>query len=181
MRWAQAAALLPIPLWFIASALLAPAPAWRAEYREHQGFGGAGAVLHERELQRYWDKSNAAVPGGVSFRSFAARWDTCLTLREARDVPFMLAVDGDGRFAIDGEERLRAQSVKGQRATRGSNLRLEPGTHHLHVELEPRGWPSIALLASFDGRAPRAIGSGEIAPGVRTRPPLDGGDPCPDE
>jgi hypothetical protein len=135
-------------------------------------------VVHERELQRYWDKANAAVPGGLSFRSFAARWDTCITLDEARDVPFMLSADGTAAFAIDGAERLRAQSASGMRATRGESIHLETGTHHLHVELEPRGWPSIALLASFDGSPPRAIGSGRISDSVRTAAPSDAPDPC---
>jgi hypothetical protein len=179
-RWAAAVTLLPIPVWFIASALLAPTPAWRAEYRASADFSGAGAVVRERQLQRYWDKSNAAVPGGLSHRGFVARWDTCLTLRDAREIPFMLAADGNALFAIDGAERLRAQSTSGMRATRGESIRLEPGTHHLHVELEPRGWPSIALLASLDGSAPRSLGSGELGAGIRTAPPRDGPVPCPD-
>lgn len=179
LRWAAAVALLPIPVWFTAAALLAPAPAWRAEYRGSGDAGDAAVVVRERQLQRYWDKSNAAVPGGLSRRAFVARWDTCLTLREAREVPFMLVADGSARLAVDGAERLRAESSSGMRVTRGNSIRLEPGTHHLHVELEPRGWPSIALLASFDGSAPRAIGSGGLGAGIRTTPPRDGPVPCP--
>jgi hypothetical protein len=178
VRWAAAVALLPLPVWFIASASFAPSPAWRAEYRASADVAGAGVVVRERQLQRYWDKRNAAVPGGLSPRAFVARWDTCLTLREAREIPFMLAADGSARLEIDGTERLRAKSDGGMRATRGENIRLEPGIHHLHVELEPRGWPSIALLASFDGRAPRAIGSGGLGAGIRTTPPHDGSVPC---
>lgn len=178
-RWATAASLLPLPIWFVASALLAPAPVWRVEYRESADFSGAGAVVHERELQRYWDKSNRRVPGGLSSSSFAARWDACLALREAREIPFLLAADGAARFALDGVERLRVESARGRRATRGELLRLEAGNHHLQVRLEPRGWPSVALLASFDGAAPRAIGSGELAPGIHTTPPGDGPAPCP--
>ncbi|HTV22831.1 MAG TPA: hypothetical protein VMG12_29275 [Polyangiaceae bacterium] len=177
-RWAAAASLLPLPLWFITSALLAPAPAWRGEYRENAGFTGAGAVLHERLLQRYWDKSYPAVPGDLSYKSFVARWDTCLSSNEAHDVPFMLVADGSATLTIDGAERLRAQSASGMRATRGDTIRLEPGTHHLHVELTPRGWPSIALLASFDGGPPSPIGSGQLAKGVTTAPPKDGAAPC---
>lgn len=168
-----------MPLWFIASALLAPAPAWRAEYRETADVVGTGVVIHERELQRYWDKSNTQVPGGLSYKRFAARWDACLTLSEARDVPFSLATDGDASFNLDGVERLRARSTGGMRATRGEIIRLAPGSHHLQVLLEPRGSPSIALLASFDGNAPRAVGSGELAPGVHATPPRDDAAPCP--
>jgi hypothetical protein len=178
-RWAAAIALLPLPIWFIASASFAPSPAWRAEYRASADVAGAGVVVRERQLQRYWDKRNAAVPGGLSHRAFVARWDTCLTLREGREIPFMLAADGSARLEIDGTERLKAHSDGGMRATRGESIRLEPGSHHLHVELTPRGWPSIALLASFDGRAPRPIGSGGLGAGIRTIPPRDGSVPCP--
>lgn len=179
LRWAGAVSLLPIPLWFAASALLAPEPAWRAEYRESAAFAGPGVVIHERQLQRYWDKSNPKVPGGLSYKRFAARWDACLTTNEARDVPFMLAADGTARFALDGVERLRAQSTSTIRVTRGDTIRLEPGIHHLHVELEPRGWPSVALLASLDGDVPRAIDSGELVTGIRVTPPSEGPVPCP--
>ena len=179
LRWGAAVSLLPIPLWFVASALLAAEPAWRAEYRESADFAGPGVVLHERQLQRYWDKSNPKVPGGLSYKRFAARWDACLTTNEARDVPILLAADGTASFALDGVERLRAESTSAIRVTRGDTIRLEPGIHHLHVELEPRGWPSVALLASLDGDVPRAIDSGELVPGIRVTPPSDGPVPCP--
>lgn len=177
-RWAAAASLLPLPVWFIASVLFTPAPAWRGEYRENAGFTGGGALVRERSLQRYWDKSYPAVPGGLPYNGFVARWDTCLELSEARDIPFMLAVDGSATFVIDGAERLRAQSEGGARATRGDTIRLEAGTHHLHVELSPRGWPSIALLASVDGGPPSPVGSGKLAEGVRTRAPSEHAPPC---
>jgi hypothetical protein len=176
-RWAACAALLPIPLAFIISAALAPAPAWRAEYQANIDGAGARAVLAERELQRYWDKQNPRVTSAIDARSFSARWDTCLTVEMARDVPFMLVTDGTASFRIDGTERLSAMSSRA-RATRGDVLRLEPGTHHLEVTLLPRGWPSIALLASFDDRPPRPLGSGRLAAGVRSFAPEDGAEPC---
>jgi hypothetical protein len=173
-RWAACASLLPIPIWFGVTATLAPAPAWRAEYREHSDFSGAGAITAERELSRYWDRQNASVPGALSVRSFSARWDTCLRLDAARDVPFMLVSDGSASFSVDGSERLSAPSG-GPRSTRGEVLRLEPGTHAVRVVLRPRGWPSIALLASFDGGPPKPLGSGGLAPGVRAFPPAADG------
>jgi hypothetical protein len=173
-RWAARASLLPIPIWFGVTAALAPAPAWRAEYRERPDFSGAGAITAERELSRYWDRQNASVPGALSAPSFSARWQTCLSLDVARDVPFMLVADGSASFSVDGSERLSAASGR-LRETRGEVLRLEPGTHALRVVLRPRGWPSIALLASFDGGPPKPLGSGRLAPGVRAFPPaLDG-------
>jgi hypothetical protein len=177
-RWAACAALLPISLAFIVSAALTPAPAWRAEYHANVDGSGARAVLVERELQRYWDKQNPRVTGSIEARSFSARWDTCLTVATAREIPFMLVTDGSASFSIDGTERLSAQSGSA-RATRGDVLRLEPGTHHLEVTLLPRGWPSIALLASFDDRAPRPLGTGRLAAGVRSVAPEEGAEPCP--
>lgn len=175
-RWAAALSLLPIPVWFAVSAAIAPAPAWRAEYRKSAD-AGAAAVRRERELQRYWDKQNPSVPGELDVRTFTGTWDTCLALDQARDIPFMLVVDGSASFSVDGVERLRASSGT-RRATRGEVIHLEPGEHHLNVRLEPRSWPAIALEASFDGEPPRAIGSGRLGAGIRTRPPSDGPEPC---
>jgi hypothetical protein len=177
-RWAACAALLPIPFAFIVSAALTPTPAWRAEYHANIDGSGARVVLSERELQRYWDKQNPRVTGAIDARSFSARWDTCLTVDTARDTPFMLVTDGTASFRIDGTERLSDESGR-TRATRGDVLRLEAGTHHLEVTLLPRGWPSIALLASFDDRPPRALGTGRLAAGVRSFAPDEGAEPCP--
>jgi hypothetical protein len=176
-RYATTLALLPIPLWFVVTAALAAAPAWRAEYRANPDFSGAGALATERELQRYWDRQNDDVPGALQAPSFFARWDTCLSLDEARDIPFMLVTDGSASFSIDGSARLSATSG-GLRATRGEVVRLDAGTHALNVVLHPRGWPSIALLASFDDGPPKPLGSGRLASGVRSFAPAPGA-ACP--
>lgn len=177
-RWATGAALLPIALAFTLSAALAPTPAWRGQYHANVDFTGAQAVFRERELQHYWDKHSPRVADAIRARSFSARWDTCLTLDTARATPFMLVADGTASFSIDGVERLSADGST-RRATRGAVLQLEPGTHHLEVSLRPRGWPSIALLASFDERPPRALGTGQLAAGVRSSAPETGAEPCP--
>jgi hypothetical protein len=174
-RWAACVSLLPIPIWFSVAAALTPSPAWRAEYRQNADFSGRGTIVHERELQRYWDRLNRAVPGGLETQGFSARWDTCLRLDAARDVPIMLVADGSASFFIDGNERLAVESSV-LRATRGEVLRLEPGRHALRVVLSARGWPAIALLASFDDAPPRAIGSGRLAPGVETFAPASSGE-----
>jgi hypothetical protein len=185
-RWAAGLSVLPIPIWFTVTALLAPAPAWRAEYRsraERAASPGEAAtvapsvVVAERELQHYWDKNNAVMPGGVDVHAFSARYEACLSLAAARQVPMMLVADGAASFAVDGVERLRLDDGK-QRVTRGEVFELAPGTHRLSVELVARGWSGVALLASFDGRAPRAVGSGALAPGVRVRAPGAGADAC---
>jgi hypothetical protein len=137
----------------------------------------AFSVVSERELQHYWDRNNMGVPPGINVLSFSARYDACLSADAALQVPVMLVADGAASFAVDGVERLRVESRK-RRGTRGAILELSPGAHRLSVEFAAHGWSSVALLASFDGRAPRAVGSGSLAPGVSVRAPGAGADPC---
>jgi hypothetical protein len=178
VRWATAVALLPIPIWFVAAALLGPAPAWRAEYRPGTKGGGTTAVIAERKLSHYWDRNFQRVPGGVDVHDFFAEWQTCLLLADAREVPFLLVANGTARFSIDGSEKLRTTGGKA-RDTVGATIRLEPGAHLLRVSLEARGWPSIELNASFDGGPPVAVASGEPVTGVRLQAPHPGPAPCP--
>jgi hypothetical protein len=51
--------------------------------------------------------------------------------------------------------------------------------HHLGIDYQADGWPSIALLASFDGRAPRPFPVRSMPPGVELQLPLSGREPCP--
>jgi hypothetical protein len=178
LRWAAALTLLPIPIWFVVAAALAPAPAWRARYQAAASAPpGAVVEVAERELQRYWDRSYANVPGGFDVHAFRAEWDTCLSLDAARDIPFMLVSDAGASFRVDGADLLRAENQK-RRNTLGEVVHLDRGVHHLRVELVAAGWPSIALLASFDGRAPKPVGSGSPAAGVTLKHPGAGPEPC---
>jgi hypothetical protein len=176
-RWVTAVAVLPIPAWFSASALLAPAPAWRAEYRPGKSGVGQTAVVAERKLEHYWDRSYNQVPGGVDVHGFSAEWSACLSVAEAREVPFLLVANGTALLSLDAKDVLRTSGEK-DRQTVGGVLRLEPGTHVLRVSLEARGWPSVALEASFDGRHPVAVGSGEPVAGVRLWAPRPGPTSC---
>jgi hypothetical protein len=176
-RCAAGLLLLPLPLSFFGAVLLDAGPAWRAEYRDIAEAPGAGVVVAERELNRYWDKQNPSVPGGRDARSSAARFDACMRLRAPREIPFMLVANGVARFELDGELKLSVDAGKERRAS-GAVLRLEAGVHHLRVDFGARGWPSIALNASLDGRAPAPLGSGELAPGVELSDPLPGDRPC---
>lgn len=177
-RWAAACALLPIPLWFGWAILHEPASAWRAEFRNTAAPSAPGVIVAERKLDHYWDRSNPDVADGIDPHAFSARWDTCLELTEAREIPFMLVASGRARFEIDGEEKLAVASDT-TRTTTGGVLRLEPGVHHLSVDFSASGWPSIALQASFDGRAPRAFPAAAPIPGVRVTHPGPGTQPCP--
>lgn len=178
-RWAAALMLLPLPLWFIVTLVRDSGPAWRAEYRGHPVESASVAVVAERQLSRYWDKRNKAVPGGINVGAFSARWDSCLRLEGARQIPFMLVANGVARFTIDGDEKLLAVGET-ERRTSGAVISLDPGVHHLSVTFQTprRGWPTIALLASFDDRAPLAIASGTLTPGVHMMPAVPGNAPC---
>ena len=174
-RWAAALSLSPIVLWFGVATLAAPEPAWRAEYRDGREPAAPPHVVFERELQHYWDRGYPRAPGGIDAKQIVGLWQACLVLDAPGTYPVLLVADGVASLAIDGTERWRADGSK-ERVTRGEVLQLPAGQHLLEVQLRVRRWPSIALLASFDGAAPKAIGSGELAPGVRSHPPGLGSD-----
>lgn len=170
-------ALLPIPVWFVVTAVLAATPAWRARYS-----AGAGEPVmveaFDRQMSHLWSgKFAPEVPDGVPEDSFAARFDACLTLRDETSIRFMLVTDGSARFFIDGDERLAAKSDK-ERGVSGKLLQVGPGAHHLEVEYAARKRPSVALLASFDGEVPAALGSGSVASGAEISRPAAGDQPC---
>jgi hypothetical protein len=176
-RWAAALLLLPLPLYFLIALARDAGPAWRAEYRGINEPPGVGVVSAERQLSLYWDKQNRSAPGGRDARSSAARFDACMLLETSLEIPFMLVANGIARFELDGEQKLSVDADEGRRAS-GAVLRLEPGMHHLRVDFSARDWPSIALNASLDGRAPTPLGSGELAPGVELSQPLPGDSAC---
>ncbi len=176
-RWITLAALLPVPLWFGWAVLVDDGPVWRAVYYEQPELGGQQVLVTERRLSRYWDRQERRVPGGFNVRSFSASFDTCLQLREPRAIPFQLVVNGTARLLIDGQERLRA-GKPGERESRGEVLELSAGVHLLRVEFSAGGWPSIALNASLDGRAPVAVPPERELPGVNWFQPSQGAEPC---
>lgn len=173
------AALLPVPAWFLFSVLFTAPPAWRAQYR---AAAGQPAVVDrfEREMSHLWSgKYFAEVPGGLAPETFEAEFEACLVQEQAAEVPFMLVADGSARFSLDGTEQLSTKSEPGSgRHVSGKVISLAPGAHLLRVEFDARRRPSIGLLASFDGEAPRALGSGEIAAGTMVIRPKLGPAPC---
>jgi len=176
--WATLLGVAPLPIWFLVQVAIAPPAAWRGEYRPREASGpGAPAVAFERQLARYWDRNERLVPGGADPNAFSARWQACMRVEQARDVPVMLVANGAASFALDGAELLRLPP-KNTRRSAGAVLHFPPGLHLLSVELDSAGWPSIALQASFDGGPPAPIGSGRVSPGVSITPPGPGTSPC---
>lgn len=177
-RWVAWVALLPIPTWFVAAAVAAEPAAWREIYRSTAD-GEIADEVYERRLSHVWSgKFFAGVPGGVPPTSFVAQFEACLTLDEPRSVPLMLVADGHARLDVDGEEVLVAHREGSRRAVSGKDVTFSAGTHHLRVEFSAKSRPSVGLLASWDGRAPKAIESGKVAPGVRVFRPSVGEAPC---
>jgi hypothetical protein len=177
-RWMTAIALLPAPLWLLVAILRDPGPAWRAEYFGNPSFAGQPFVRSERELSIYWDGRAPTVEGTLAGQHLSARWDTCLRLDRAREIPFQIVSDGAARFFIDGQLKLQLEDER-RRGSRGEVLRLEAGVHRLLVEMSAESWGSMALNASFDGRAPRALGTGSKISGVSLRHPVAGDPACP--
>jgi len=174
-RWATLLALLPTPLWFLLAVARDPGPVWRAEYHGSLDFSGPTVTVTERRLSRYWDRQNSRVPGDFDIR-FSARFDTCLRLQQAREVPFQLVASGLASFSIDGQEQLRLEGK--ERAARGAVSMLGPGVHHLRVDYSSRDWPSIALNASLDAQAPVAVPAPAAVAGIEWFHPRSGPAPC---
>lgn len=175
--WMAAVVLVPAPLWFLLRVAFDPGPAWRAEYFADGAFGGASRVVEVRRLELYWDSEHTSMPNGADARSGSARYETCIDVDAPLDVPVLLVANGVARFSLGGEPQLAGESG-GDRWVESKLLHLPAGSRRLTVELSARGWPSIGLLASFDGDAPVAIGSGTLADGVRTRMPAQGRSDC---
>lgn len=175
------AALLPVPIWFLSSVLFTAPPAWHAVYRA--GDGELVAVeTYEREMSHLWSgKYFARVAGNLAPETFVVAFEACLTRDDAGEVPFMLVADGQARFLLNGVEQLATPAEPGPgREVLGKRIALGAGHHHLRVEFRARKRPSVALLASFDGDAPRPVGSGRIVSGTNVSRPEPGSDPCGD-
>ncbi len=175
--WMAVVVLVPTPLWFLLHAAVDPGPAWRAEYFTDAAFAGAREVSAVRRMQEYWDTEHPSMPSGADPRRGSMRYETCIDVDVARRIPVLLVASGVARFSLGSQLELSGES-EGERWVRSKELLLSPGSQRLTVELSARGWPSIGLLASFDGEAPVAIGSGELASGVRTRLPAGPSDSC---
>lgn len=178
MRIAPWAALAPIPLWFATASIVAEPAAWRAVYRSESG-SAAVAELHDRQMSHNWaGKFSEALPPGLGSGGFVAEFDTCIRAEHDMHVPLMLTVDGKAELFVDGERQWGAKSEASKRGVQGQVLQLSAGVHHIMVRLDAKKRASVGLLASWDDRAPIAIGSGKVAPGVRTFLPAAGATPC---
>lgn len=178
LRIAPWVALAPIPAWFFAASVFAEPSAWRAIYRSNVG-SAAIAEVYGRQMSHNWaGKFSEPWPGEPGAAGFVAEFDACFSAEREVQVPLMLTVDGKAELLVDGERHLTSKSEASKRGVQGKVLALSPGVHHVLVRLEAKKRASVGLLASWDDRAPTAIGSGKVAPGVRVFRPAAGGAPC---
>jgi hypothetical protein len=131
-----------------------PSPRWRARYEL-----GVSNVLVTAEHDL--DHRSAWAPGrggdGGKDGGFLAEWDTCLRIDRSGSVAFQLTSSGRARAYIDGRPVIDDWALHNRR-TRGVELALEPGHHHLRITYEaPTQGAAIILAASFDERRPARI------------------------
>lgn len=177
VKWAPGAAgwmwvclLVPASIYLLFAR--EPAPRWRAAYFSNPGLEGAPLVRRERDVHHDWRDGTPA--DGLPSDEFSARWDSCLVLDVAQSVAFQLTSDDGARLWIDGRAVLDDWERQG-RGTRGTNVSLDEGVHHLRVEYhELSGLASVVLAASFDETRPA-----RIAPERLRFPDSDAQLPCP--
>jgi beta-glucosidase len=132
-----------------------PTPRWRAAYFPNGRFEAAALVRDERDVNHDWRERGLAdqIPGD----RFSARWDSCLRLEHGQSVAFQLTSADPARLFIDGEPVIDDWG-KHPRRTRGIDVTLQAGAHHLRVEYDGlRESASVTLAASFDDQRPRRI------------------------
>ena len=133
-----------------------PPPRWRAAYFGNQRLEGPALVRAERDVKHDWQRGGPLE--GISEDKFSARWDSCLTLERAQRVTFQLTSDDGSRLFIDGRPAIDIWDRHIRSLTRGTDVWLGAGMHHLRVEYYERvSVASVALTASFDTRRPRRI------------------------
>jgi hypothetical protein len=138
-----------------------PPPRWRAAYFGNQRLEGPALVREERDVNHDWRRGGPLE--GIPDDMFSARWDSCLTLERAQSVTFQLTSDDGSRLFIDGRPAIDIWDRHMRSLTRGTDVWLGAGTHHLRVEYyEIVGVASVTLAASFDTQRPQRIAPGRL-------------------
>ena len=166
-----------VPLWFVFHSVAKPSAAWQAQYLATDT-AQVFLVQREQELSHLWDDKGILPAPQFAERQFSAQFSTCVTLAQAQEVALMLVARGQAELQINQKPILTLDETN-ERLTRGTKLSLAKGTHHLRVNYASDGkFPSVALLASFDGAPPKPLASGTLVNGVKTLLPNTEGTAC---
>ncbi len=131
---------------------------WRGEYFAREDFQGKAIVQRDRAVEFDW--KDGPLHPELPPSKVSIRWDTCLQLDEARSIAFQVTSNDGSRLFVDGERLIDNWGEHGPR-TRGAEIELDAGTHHLRVEYYDHGGKAmIELAASFDGEVPGPIDPG---------------------
>jgi hypothetical protein len=167
--WMLLCLLLPTFVYMLV--VREPAPRWRAAYYSNAGLEGQALIREERDINHDWKEHNPLE--GIPEDNFSVRWESCLTLDSAQSVAFQLTSDDGARLLIDGQPVVDNWGQHARR-TRGADVPLRAGVHHLLVEYSELGQAaSVTLAASFDGQRPR-----RIPPELLSFPDEGTRDPC---
>jgi hypothetical protein len=150
--------LLPTVVYMCA--VQEPPPRWRATYFDRQRPEGEAAIVREeRDVNHHdhhWGDFDALQ--GIPDDRSNVLWDSCLSLERAHSVAFQLTSHDPARLFIDGQAVIHNLGRRPVPRTRGTDVYLDPGVHHLRVEYhEQVKSASLTLVASFDGTRPRRI------------------------
>jgi hypothetical protein len=157
-----------LPTLFYIWAVREPPPRWRAAYFANERLERVALVREERDVNHDWNRRGP--PEGVPADRFGVRWDSCLDLERAQVVAFQLTTQGDARLLIDDRVVVDNLGARPLPLTRGTDVSLDAGVHHVRVEYHRRAESaSLTLVASFDGKRPRRIAPEQLR--------FPGGDP----
>jgi len=146
---------------------------WRGDYYPTHTFEGAPILRRDADIDFSWGRKPPLER--ISADLFSMRWDTCMVLREATQVHFLLTSDDGSKLFLDGETVIDLWEAKGK-AKLDKAVELEAGVHHLRLDyFERRGSAQVVLQASVDGEKPGPIPRGLLYyPGDN----LNAEDPC---
>lgn len=111
-----------------------PDGAWLARYYRNTAFEGAPLTRAEPAASHEF-RSGAPAPGMPKDR-WAARWDTCLVVKERVELSVKLASDDASRLLLDDALQVEIGPRPGKKS---AQLVLEPGVRQLTLELVDKG------------------------------------------
>lgn len=128
---------------------------WHGQYFDNMEFQGEPEVRRDGDIKFEWKRLGPSPR--LPEDEFSARWDTCMVLDEDLSVAFQLISDDGSRLFVDGTQVIDNWGRHGKRS-RGGELPLSAGVHHLRVEyFDARHAARVELKASLRGELPDSI------------------------